>query len=90
MSCATSGVGSRARISRPRGESAAPPAVLHPQLDRSTHLGRGQCPPALSLADLGHALEEMARRSPVPTTVDITGDLRALTEELLACSPASR
>ena len=47
-------------------------------------LGRGLYPPALTRAELGSALEEMARRSPVPATVEIAGDLHALTDELRA------
>ena len=47
-------------------------------------LGRGLYPPALTRADLAGALDEMARRSPVPTTIRITGDLHTLTDELRA------
>jgi signal transduction histidine kinase len=47
-------------------------------------LGRGLYPPALTRADLSGALEEMARRSPVPTTLHILGDLQILTDELRA------
>jgi signal transduction histidine kinase len=47
-------------------------------------LARGLYPPALVRAELAGAIEEMARRSPVPATVHVTGDLGVLTDELRA------
>jgi signal transduction histidine kinase len=47
-------------------------------------LGRGLYPPALACAELADALADMANRSPVPTTLQITRDLQALPDELRA------
>jgi signal transduction histidine kinase len=51
-----------------------------------TDLGRGLFPPALARADLSGALEAIAHRSPVPAGVTITGDPRALNDELTAAT----
>jgi signal transduction histidine kinase len=38
-------------------------------------------PPALTHAELAGALEDMTRRSPIPTTIKISGDLHGLSDE---------
>jgi hypothetical protein len=43
-------------------------------------LARGLYPPALDRADLTGALTDLARRSPIPTALEVRGELRALPE----------
>jgi signal transduction histidine kinase len=57
---------------------------LHAAITELTALGRGLYPPALARAELAETLQELARRSPIPTTVDITGELSSLTDDLRA------
>ena len=49
-------------------------------------LGRGLYPPALARLDLGGALKELAGRCPVPTTVDVQGDIDSASEPTRAAA----
>jgi signal transduction histidine kinase len=57
---------------------------LHAAIAELADLGRGLYPPELARADLVKALEQMAGRSPLPTSVEITGDPQQLSDELRA------
>ena len=53
---------------------------LHDAFEELVALGRGLYPPALAQNDPAGAFRELARRSPVPATVEIDGALDALPE----------
>ena len=65
-------------------------AELHEAMGELLALARGLYPPALDRADLAGALTDVAARSPIPTTVEVRGDLHTLPERYRAATDPRR
>jgi signal transduction histidine kinase len=76
------------RVARLLAAEGDPLAAEHAELEEAVGellaLGRGLYPPALDRADLAGALADVAGRSPVPTTVEVKGEVDTLPEALRA------
>ena len=70
------------RLLAPRPDSTAILAELHDAMTEVAALGRGLYPPALVRADLAAALEDLARRCPAHTTIDVVGNVQRAPDQL--------
>ena len=64
----------------PRGGPEEVFSELRGAMAEVAALGRGLYPPALARLDFGSALKELAKRSPVPATLNLEGDIDAASE----------
>jgi hypothetical protein len=70
------------RLLAPHPDATAVVAELRDAMAEVAALGRGLYPPALARADLAAALDELARRCPAQTTVEVRGDLQRAPEHV--------
>jgi len=73
-------LGEQGGIVDQQGGAAEVLSELRDAMAEVAALGRGLYPPDLVRLDLGSALKELAKRSPVPATLDVQGGIDAVSE----------